>query len=273
MPFGDFEESVESGAPVELYLFSYSGGTFRYTSADADIDFQSATYTQTALSRSQVDDSSDVLKSSMNITVPEDFAVARLFEVAPPSDVVTVTIYRMHTTNPGDYATIWIGRVLNAVWSVGSSVISCESVFTRMKTPGLRRIFSRNCPHLLYGPACRAQETLFQEVAVLNGLESAGFDVTSPSFSAHPDGYFAGGKLSFEASPGVVERRGIRDHVGDTVTMTHPIASLLATSVVTVAPGCARTRDVCVATFNNVVNFGGFPFIPPRNPFGGGSVF
>ena len=44
MPFADFEESVESGAPVELYLFSYSGGTFRYTSADADIEFQSSTW-------------------------------------------------------------------------------------------------------------------------------------------------------------------------------------------------------------------------------------
>lgn len=273
MPFADYEQSTQSGSPIELYAFGYPGGTFRFTSADRDVELASNTYTQVpGLARSSIDDTSDVLKSTLTITAPEDFLVAALFEVAPPSEVVTLIIYRTHAADTSDAATIWIGRVLNVVWSVGASTLSCESIFTRMRTPGLRRIYSRNCPHALYGSACRAQETLFQDVAVLSGLAAAGFEVSSPTFALAVDGYYAGGKLSYESSPGIVEQRGIRDHSGDTLTLTHPIAALLATSVVTVVPGCDRTKATCIAKFNNLVNFGGFPFIPPRNPFGG-SVF
>lgn len=274
MPFADYEESTQSGRPVELYVFGYAGGTFRHTSADRDVEFNGSTYTaQPGLSRSAVDDTGEIAKSNLTITAAEDFAVSRLFEVYPPSDVVELIIYRAHMADLTEAATIWIGRVLSAVWSVGSSQLSCESIFSRLRQPGLRRPYARNCPHQLYGPVCRAQETSFQEVATLNGLDASGFDLSSPAFSAHADGYFAGGKLTIELSPGVVERRGIRTHAGDTITLTHPITGLLATSTVTVSPGCPRTQDVCESRFANLVNFGGFKYMPAKNPFGSNSVF
>lgn len=274
MSFAALEESTQSGVPVELYTFGYAGGTFRYTSADIDIDFNGSTYTQQpGLSRTAVDDTGEIAKSNLTITAPEDFTVSALFEVYPPSDVVELIIYRAHTGDLTEAATIWIGRVLSVVWSVGSSQLSCESIFSRLRQPGLRRPYARNCPHQLYGAACRAQETLFQQVVTLNGLEAGGFDLTSPDFDAQADGYFAGGKLTFELSPGVIERRGIRAHTGDTITLTHPITGLLATSTVTVSPGCPRTQDVCVSRFNNLVNFGGFKHMPAKNPFGSNSVF
>lgn len=274
MAFADYEESTEDGVPVELYQFGYQGGTFRFTTADHDVEFNSSTFTQQpGLSRGTIDDTGEIAKSSLRITAPEDFIVSRLFEVYPPSDVVDLMVYRAHTADLTDAATIWLGRVLAVTWSVGSSELQCESVFTRLKQPGLRRVYSRNCPHQLYGTACRAQETLFQEVVTLNGIESAGFDLTAVAFGTKPDGYYSGGKLSIETSPGVVERRGIRLHVGDTITLTHPITGLLSTDSVTIAPGCARTQPVCTGTFNNLVNFGGFKYMPAKNPFGQNSVF
>ena len=39
-----------------------------------------------------------------------------------------------------------------------------------------------------------------------------------------------------------------------------------------IAPGCDLRRDTCKAKFGNLLNFGGFPDIPGRNPFGGTSI-
>ena len=43
-------------------------------------------------------------------------------------------------------------------------------------------------------------------------------------------------------------------------------------AAVEIAPGCDLRRATCAGRFNNLLNFGGFPDIPGRNPFGGGSI-
>jgi len=45
-----------------------------------------------------------------------------------------------------------------------------------------------------------------------------------------------------------------------------------ALALVEVAPGCDLRRDTCKSRFGNLLNFGGFPDILGRNPFGGTSI-
>jgi len=41
---------------------------------------------------------------------------------------------------------------------------------------------------------------------------------------------------------------------------------------VTLYPGCPRDRQTCNDRFNNLENYGGFDWIPSRNPFNGSSI-
>jgi len=41
---------------------------------------------------------------------------------------------------------------------------------------------------------------------------------------------------------------------------------------VKIYPGCDRVRATCESKFDNLDNFGGFPWIPTKNPFGGSSI-
>jgi hypothetical protein len=36
--------------------------------------------------------------------------------------------------------------------------------------------------------------------------------------------------------------------------------------------GCDRSFSTCQSKFGNSLNFGGFPWIPPKNPFAGDSI-
>jgi uncharacterized phage protein (TIGR02218 family) len=273
MPFETYENSVEGSRPVELYIFTYQSQVYRYTSDSEDIEVLGAEYTNMpGLARGPIEDTGSVSKSSLNITAPIDFPPSLLFEVYPPSGVVTLEIRRVQRSDLTDPKTFWLGRVLNATWSTGASQLMCESLFTRLKQPGLRRIYSKNCPHLLYGEECRADPDAFVELVVLDGVATDGFSISAPAIDAQPDGYFDGGMMKWDNS-GEIISRGITTHIGDSVTLTHPIVGLTAGQTIQMFPGCDRTKPVCVAKFNNVVNYGGFPYIPQKNPFGQNSVF
>lgn len=275
MSFETYEDSVEGAVPIELYEFSYQGTTQRYNSGDQDRLIELVPYPCARISRSEIIDSGkNVTTTNMTITAEPDFPPAQVFAICPPSDVVNLVIKRIHTGDLTDPRVIWMGRVISVGWSQEDCKITCQSLFTRLKQPGLRRLYGATCPHLLYSQGtgnCGVDPEAFKAQVLISGAE--GITVQGAGFAAFPDQYFQGGKLEVEISPGVFEKRGIQAHVGDTLTMTHRLPGLEGLMTVDVYPGCDKKITTCHNKFNNVVNFGGFPYIPQKNPFGANSVF
>jgi uncharacterized phage protein (TIGR02218 family) len=269
--FEDYEVSVQAGAPVELYEFSSAGAFLRYTSAARDLEIDSVDWVAAALSRSEVEETADIAKSSLSITCPPDFAVSELFSVAPPDEVITLTVYRTQSADLSDKQVIWAGRVLNASWSSGKSELTCESVFTSLKRPGLRRLYGRNCQHALYGLECGVSQITFRVPVTLDTID--GITMLSPDFASFADGYFSGGKVEWVDGGGVTRRRGIKTHVGNTATITHPFTDIANGAAVFAFPGCDHTLATCDTKFSNSLNHGGFPTMGGKNPFGQSSVF
>ena len=111
---------------------------------------------------------------------------------------------------------------------------------------------------------------------------ASGPAVTIPEAAGHPDGWFRGGVLRFGTQLGF-----IIGQVGAVITLSRPIPELAAALaepqidtdtgnplpvLVDIAPGCDLRASTCAAKFGNLANFGGFPEIPGRNPFGGSSI-
>jgi uncharacterized phage protein (TIGR02218 family) len=277
MSFEDYELSVEGGKPYELFEFIYQGITERYTSADHTVTVNLVPYAPApGLARmSEIEDTGkNVASQNMTIEAYPGFPPAELFAVAPPSSVVNILIKRVQEGDLTDPKVIWAGRVLSVAWQEDKVKMTCQSLFTRLKQPGLRRLYGKSCPHLLYaqGPGqCNVVAETFRVPVTITAV--SGITVTSADFDTFPDGYFVGGKLSIETSPGIFEQRGIQLHVGPTVTMTHALSNFVPGLTVDAYPGCDKTIETCHNKFNNVLNFGGTPYIPQKNPFGNNSVF
>lgn len=277
MSFASLETSVESGQPVELYEFVYQNVTTRFTSADRDITIGPVTYLAVSggIERSEVEDAGrNISNPSITLNTRTDFVPIQVFSAYPPSDVVNLTIRRVHASDLTDLAVIWSGRVLSVEWGADRAKVTCQNIYTRLKQPGLRRQYGRNCPHVLYSPndgECTLVRTPFKVVATLTS--AVGITIVASAFGSQPDGYFNGGVLDLETDPGVFQKRGIKTHVGTTITITHPLNELVTGASVDVYPGCDKTQATCITKFNNVVNFGGFPYTPQKNPFGTDTVF
>lgn len=274
MTFNAFETSLEDGQPVELYEFIVGVKTYRYTSFVEDVTYLTKTYTQVQISRGELEDSGDVPKNSLTVEAQRDLEVADLFRVAPPADVVVLNIRRLHLgdgANP-EAKLFWTGRVLTCEWGQGSTArLTCESLYTALKRRGLRRLYQRQCPHILYGAACGVPATSWKHtlsIATVTGVSLIDFALVG-----FGDGYFSGGYMEWEREPGLIERRAIRNHVGDTITMTFPVVGMDNGATVSLFAGCDHTTNTCGSKFNNRINYGGFPFIPRINPFGGANVF
>jgi uncharacterized phage protein (TIGR02218 family) len=85
--------------------------------------------------------------------------------------------------------------------------------------------------------------------------------------ASRPDGYFVGGMLATTAGA-----RMIVGHAGIDLTLVAPMVGLTAGDAVQLYAGCDHTMAHCKDRFGNLDNFGGFPFIPVKNPFTGDAI-
>lgn len=270
MTYDTRERSVELGEPVELYEFARGSIVQRFTSTDADFTLDANTYTSATLQRTPIEVSAERARNAITITCARSFPIADLFRVAPPSEVILVTVRRVHRGDT-DAAVIWIGRVLNCEWSGGQASLNCEPVSSSLKRAGLRRKYQRQCPHVLYGQGpgqcgvVRATHSSTTTVTAITGLV-----LQVAALGTKP---WAGGFVEWEMPDGAIERRFITDFAGVNLTLSQAFQGITIGETVTVSPGCDHTMATCQTTYANLDNYGGFPFVPLKNPFDGTPIF
>lgn len=261
------ESGLQSGAPVELYEFQSGSTAWRYTSADENITYNGVSYVSTPLQRSNLDETAELNRLNLKITLQRNNPVADLFRIHPPGDVVSVVIKRLHRTDVDAQAVVvWTGRVLGCEWNMGEVTLSTETIYTAIRRNGLRRLYQRQCPHVLYGTACTLSKDDFKATDAITSLAGRVLQIAAAAFQV--DGYYAGGFLKWiDGATGVSDHRMIIKHVGSEITMISSVPGMFAGHVVDLYPGCDHTITTCNSRFNNKNNYGGFTGFPDKNPF------
>lgn len=266
MTFNTYETSLQDASPVELYRFAVGNKNYYFTSSDMNYTHQATEYLSRSIERTNIDLTLNREKALVELTVPRDFEIAELYRAYAPTSPVVVSILKVHENDPDQEAQlIWKGEVSGVKWMDVKAKISLQSITAKLKRNGLRRIYQRTCPHVLYGNKCGVDKSLFRTTTNLTIVSNN--VITSDDFSAQPDGYYSGGWVEFINELGILDRRYIVDHVGSNITLDYPSVALTAGLQVSTFAGCARNLDDCQNKFNNLTNYGGQPFIPNRNPF------
>lgn len=259
------EQSAHGSEPVELYEFTRGVRRYTYTSNAKDILFTSVIFTATPMERSSLESSGELGRAGIKVTMPRDIAFVSEYLVSPPSEVTTLTIYRKHRGAPDSEAiVIWMGRMLNLTWENSTVELLCEPVFTSIRRLGLRKQYSRSCSHVLYGPKCSVNNTAFKYEGLVIGISAN--TVSVAGIDSNGDNYYAGGYMEWDYQ-GRVEKKMILRQIGPTLTLGGFPIGLLGGVTVKVFPGCDHSLATCSAKYNNKLNYGGFPWIPSKNPF------
>lgn len=285
MTYATIEASAAGGRPYYLYQFVEGDQVWRFTSRASDWTSAASEggalrWEAAAISHGDVVQTSEIERGRLELTWPLSHPFSRRFLAPLGNRPVTLTIFRGHEQVLGETVAHWKGRIVGAEVEGVRILLNCESVFSTLRRAGVRAKYQRLCRHALYGRGCGLDIAFHWQTGTVTS--ASGNALTIPEAAGQPAGWFRGGVLRFGAQLGF-----ITGQVGPTLTLSRPMPELAATLaapeidpatgdpiplVADIAPGCDLRAATCAAKFGNLPNFGGFPEIPGRNPFGGSSI-
>lgn len=248
---------------VELYKFTCGTATYTYmaTSEETYI-YDGLTYQPKYMYRTSLSFSSDFAKDTITLTVPANNDVAAMFLVSRPEFSLGLEIYQ-GTFHSGNFVSVWQGFVTGGGFDFSGTAhsceLSCETKISRMERLGLIRKYQLSCPHTLYSTACGASIAGATTTATVDTVSGTVVTFTStPSSLSH---YVLGQIVKSDGS-----RRLITSYGTSSIIMERAFTLEAGDSVV-LYKGCDKTVSVCKNRFGNILNYGGFPYMPDIDPF------
>lgn len=279
MALNPMKTSRHSGNNVDLFEFTYgdnSGDVFRYCNAEFPVDLDGDTFSPMTIQRDAIRSKGREMGGSFNVTVPRTSAIAELFQGTPPRRVILLRIFEgdiPEFDTPAGLGTepaanvVWAGRVLEAQHKDDTTILSCDSLGAGMKRPGLHRFYQRECPFVLYGTRCQANKALATSNVTVFAADPIGrrigLDwVNETGLDEEGRSNHIGGLVEWTGPYGA-ESRVIVNTGATFLDVDSPVDGLLSENdAFTITLGCQRTPDACFLLHNNIVNFGGMPYIP-----------
>lgn len=241
----------------ELYEFSFENKTTYYTSAHADFSSSGRVYKSAAISRSELVKESG--GDDCTITMSLNLEPAPLFAAFNPASNIFARILDF------DKVCLFYGRVNSVEFDLkrGVAKVKLSNLSGVIKSKIPVRTYGVSCSFDLFDEFCGCDKNAF-EISFL-GKQAEFKDnntiIAHPLISSKPLGYFSGGYIEFAS-----RRSYIVKSEQSELKLLFPVPNSAKDSLIHVFAGCDKTLSACRAKFNNEINYGGFPFVPMKNP-------
>jgi len=267
MSFTNQERSVEAGQPIELFDFRLGSESYLWTTNPTPVTYNSLTYQPLEIRREALLFSQDSRAEGLTITVPATMALVRKFINSVPGQIATLTILRVHRNDgANELIQFFKGKAMTVGFTLNGieAEINVVPITADLANTIPRFKFSGVCNHVLYDSACTVAQSLFRYQDEVTGV--AGTTISVQGLAAKGTGWANGGYVALPSG----EFRQIADHTGDDIRVLIPFPSSPLGQTVEVFAGCDHSIATCKSKFNNVTNFGGFAWVPLKNPFNTG---
>ena len=261
MSYLEKERSEELSEPVELYRIRMGGREYLLTSYGKDfVGNDLKTYRSTQIIRTEVSHDAIDIDNKLKITIPVRSWIAKEWLEFDSDFENTIEIVRTHKGDPEDYL-MWKGYVAQV--TMDKTKLSLVSLPTRYnyEKVGNRAKYSRLCRRMLYGHGCGVNKDLHKIGVQITANMSSSVYVNQSVGSE-----YVAGMLTI---PSLGLSKLIIDVRGNELVLINPIMQELTGTHAVIYKGCDKTTTTCANRFNNLINHGGFPFIPVRNIFTG----
>lgn len=264
---------------IDLYRIVEGSRIWTVTSSDSEVIHNGEIYLPETISRSNIQTKAELSKEKLNVTVSTRSEFGFRWVNVVTDLPITITVFEK---NDAIVNVAWKGRFVTKKPNGLKIVLIFESIFTSIKRPGLRARFQKSCRFVVYNRGCNLNFHDFEVFGTPTTINGSVIDI--PEAGLESDGFYNGGLVSApDGSFGY-----IISHVGTIITMQRPIDSLTYDNnnngygnnygniygglVISIIPGCDKLRDTCRLKFDNLDNYGGYSWIPGRNPIDGSSI-
>lgn len=269
MTYAAQETSVESGQPVELYLFTIGSAPYAYSSAEDTITKSTIRYAPESISRTEIKVSKEKEDDQVEITVPESNAFVQNFFDIPPGDRSTLTIREFHRTDGIEQIIISFKGFVQSVRfdkQGDEAIIIARSITSANARTGPRHTFQTGCNNHLFDARCGLSKAAFEQFGTVAAVSGRFVTVTGISNIGGGSDYWQAGTIQ-----ALGEHRLIYEQNLNVFTMLLPFRGATVGSTVRLLPGCKHRRVLdCATKFNNFgpsggLNYSGCDWIPQKN--------
>ena len=257
------KESDSEKKPSELYHIWRGSTHWRYTSLDDHVVFNGNNYSPVAVKRDSVTYDYNLDVSSLNITFAYITDPVIKFISRNPVEVIWVEIFRiLRDMDPVEATVVFVGQIKNVSFQGVQANVSCVGFEHYLKQPIPTERYQPQCNYTVFGTKCALSDSSYKLSSISATIDSTGLIITATEFGSQADGYYQWGRIEWSDY-----KRMIVKHEGNDVTLRYPLLDFPSTGgLIDAWPGCDWTIETCRDKYDNVVNFGGFPYIPIDNP-------
>jgi hypothetical protein len=265
--YSTVDKSTQDGSPIELFEFIMPNETKRYTDADEIVVIGDDIYYPLPITRTAIEITQSFSNAiTIDITVPASSELARAAAFIRSVDDLKIKIIRTHrgTDYATDRETIWDGYGTYFDANDDTVTVSSGTLIQAALSGDTNAVFySKSCNHRLYDGRCKVIEADHTYSATILSFASNTITVNDDGTT---DNALRAGQAR-NARTG--ERRFIISNVANVVTIAYAFSDVIEGDVVELIEGCNHSKQECRDKFSNIANYGGFLFIPTKNPFEG----
>jgi uncharacterized phage protein (TIGR02218 family) len=276
MTFATYEESQESSQPIELYEIIVGTDVFRWTSAEDEVTAGGSTYTpEPGVRRTRISQNPAATNNEITITVGGSNDFAQMYVNVVPGQPASVTIRRVQRPDfPGpEVITLFEGKVHSVNFkerALEADIVVQPQIQSRSREIP-RFLYQGLCNNVLYDSSCKVDDTdaAFRHTGTVSAVNVDGTVLTVTGVSGFGAGWFDAGFIEVQD-----DARMILSSSGNDLTLLLPFPFTVTGSMSTVFAGCDLSITTCDTKFfttedasSNVLNFGGFQYVPSKNPF------
>lgn len=250
-------------------------GPYAFCDGEEPITRAGITYQPWPIEITDIASKGDLDKSDITVTMARASGLENEFIGFPPSHVVNLIVFQGHVgdlPSISDFPAIWVGRVGAPTFENTEISFNCIPVSTSIQRPGLRRNYQLSCPHVLFGPACRASRNNATVVRPVVGISGSTIMLGSPL--PRPGQKYRGGLVEWTSDGHSSIRTIVNTNAdGRFISVRGNLRGLTVGQEVKVTFGCNRLQSDCQQLHRNILNFGGQPLIPVENPLSQKNIF
>jgi hypothetical protein len=192
-----------------------------------------------------------------------------------PVTVISTTTFSIgtNTTGYGTYLALGECRLPETSWGyrkghIGQININGQSFgaefmgLGKQLEKGLLRPYLPSCPALLGDTECGVNLATYTHTGTLGTVDSSGLTLTDAA-RIEAAGYFDYGLITMTSGDSSGYSMEIKSYTPGTFVLQQPLPfGVSAGDTYSARAGCDKTKATCKNTFNNLVNFRGFPDLP-----------
>lgn len=267
MTYQSYETSQEGGSPVELYEITLGSDIYRITSAQDEILAMGNDFYPIEIERGSLVVGPEERDDMLALKVPASYSFVRKYIKIVPGQRAFINVFRFHRSDGGtpEIVLYWKGIVRSVTFTEQGlkATIAALPLTGALSREVPRYGYQGLCNHVLYDARCQLLETIYRHNGKVLSVSENTLQIENLELKG--DGWATGGYVT----AGGLDYRLVLSHTNDEIRLILPFPSDISIlgSNVDVYAGCDHTTDICISKFNNFINFGGYPWVPRKNPF------